>query len=80
MRSINRRLSKLEARFAPIVEPDDDGSAHKELLRRIEAIRARMRPEDLLPESGPLVEAQTELILKGLREIIQNETFQGNYR
>jgi hypothetical protein len=52
MRTITRRLSKLEARFFPAVEPDEGGSAHEELLSRLEAIRSRMRPENLLPESG----------------------------
>jgi len=43
MRSINRRLSNLEARFAATAEPNEDGWAHKELLSRIEAIRSRGR-------------------------------------
>jgi len=62
MNTIRRRLSKLEAKLAPPVEPDDDGWAYEELLSRIEEIRSRMPPEDLLPESGPVVEAQTKLM------------------
>jgi len=69
MKTIRRRLFKLEAKLAPIVEPDYDGSAHDELLSRIEAIRSRMRPEDLLPESGPVVEEHIKLVKERLREI-----------
>jgi len=72
MRAINRRLFKLEARLAPLVEPDYDGSAHEELLSRIEAIRSRMRPEDLLPESGPLVDAEVERIQEWFRETLRD--------
>ena len=80
MRAINRRLSKLEARFAPAVEPDEDGSAHNELLSRIEAIRSRMRPEDLLPESGPLVDAEFERIQEWFRDWRSRETLRDAYR
>jgi len=80
MRAISRRLSKLEARFAPIVEPDDDGSARKQLLSRIEAIRSRLRPEDLLPEGGPLVDAQRERIEEWLRDWRSREPLRNSFR
>lgn len=74
MNTIRRRLSKLEAKLAPIVQPDYDGSAHEELLSRIEAIRSRMRPEALLPESGPFGDAQRERIQEWFRDWRSRET------
>jgi hypothetical protein len=50
---------------------DEGGSAHEELLSRLEAIRSRIPPEDLLPESGPFVNAEVERIHEWFREALQ---------
>jgi len=53
MKAINRRLTKLEQRFAPPVVVVDGWSAKEELLKRLASLRARMRPENVeLDESA----------------------------
>jgi hypothetical protein len=65
MRTIHRRLSKLEARFAPALAVED-GWAGEELLRRIEAMRSHMRPEDI--PTGLALEAARERVEAWLRD------------
>lgn len=67
MKSILRRLSRLETRLEPIGDPVDGEWARKELLKRLEAVRARIPPEDLLPESGPEAEAGANEFMNGWR-------------
>jgi hypothetical protein len=59
MRTIHRRLSKLEARLAPALAIED-GWAYEELMKRLEDIRARTRPEDI--PTGPALEAVQERV------------------
>ena len=66
MKYILRRLSRLETRLEPIGDPVDGEWARKELLKRLEAVRARIPPEDLLPESGPEAEAARKRIYEWL--------------
>lgn len=66
--------------LAPTVEPYEQRWAHEELVSRIEAIRSRMRPEDLLPESSPLVDAQRDLFDEWLRDWRSREALRNTFR
>ena len=67
MKTIIRRLRKLEDRLRPQVETEDEWSAREELIKRIEGIAVRMRSAGLVPESGPAVEAARQRIDEWLR-------------
>ena len=66
MKSILRRLSRLETRLEPIGNPVNGEWARKELLARLEAVRARIPPEHRLPEGGPEAEAERKRIQQWL--------------
>jgi len=68
MNALSRRLSKLEARVASRIEPLADGGAREELLKRIEAMRERFLPEDLVAESGPASDAARKRIEEWLSD------------
>ena len=66
MKSILRRLSRLETRLEPTRDPVDGERARKELWDRLEAIRRRIPPEHRLPEGGPEAEAERKRIQEWL--------------
>ena len=57
MKTISRRILKLEDRLRPRLATADGWSAKEELLKELQRMAERMRSVGLVPENGPVIEA-----------------------
>ena len=62
MKTMSRRILKLEARFAPPLPATPDGWAREELLRRLAGVAERLRSAGVVADKEPDLAAVRERI------------------